>query len=79
MFDHLERRRPPALRCVLLPQPGVEELGNREGPAGFPGVTIEQEIVTAANAARRELKAYAAGLAVALAEKKIHTASQTRR
>lgn len=34
-------------------------------------VSAEQEITMAANAARRELKAYAAGLAVDLAEKKI--------
>jgi F-type H+-transporting ATPase subunit b len=34
-------------------------------------VSAEQEIAMAANAARRELKAYAAGLAVDLAEKKI--------
>ena len=27
--------------------PGVEELGNKEGPAGTPGIAIEQEIVTA--------------------------------
>jgi cobalt-zinc-cadmium efflux system outer membrane protein len=27
--------------------PGVEELGNKEGPAGLPGIAVEQEIVTA--------------------------------
>jgi F-type H+-transporting ATPase subunit b len=37
----------------------------------------EQEIVAAGNTARRELKAYAAELAVAIAEKKVHVDRQT--
>ena len=37
----------------------------------------EQEIAAAGNTARRELKAYAAELAVAIAEKKVHLDLQT--
>jgi F-type H+-transporting ATPase subunit b len=37
----------------------------------------EQEIASAGNSARRELKAYAAELAVAIAEKKVHLDRQT--
>lgn len=39
--------------------------------------SAEQEISMAANAARRDLKSYAAGLAVDLAEKKIHVGKET--
>lgn len=39
--------------------------------------SAEQEIETAANAARRDLKAYVADLAVALAEKKIRVSNDT--
>jgi F-type H+-transporting ATPase subunit b len=39
--------------------------------------SAEQEIEMAANAARRELKAYVADLAVQLAEKKIHVSNDT--
>ena len=39
--------------------------------------SAEQEIESAANAARRELKAYVAELAVELAEKKIRVSNDT--
>jgi cobalt-zinc-cadmium efflux system outer membrane protein len=47
----VDAARGQLLQAGLYPNPvvtpGIEELGNKDGPAGIPGVNISQEIVTA--------------------------------